>query len=214
MTFDLNRRPQAPVFCWGLLSDVHGNLAALETGLEVLRAAGAERIACLGDMLGRGEPDACVRRIREVAQVVLVGNRDLDWSSRVEPETGAWIGTLPRQVAVDGLLLSHGDGRLTPALGTTQIGRGFDRARVALDRAGAWCWAFGHSHHARTWRQSSPTAAAAQVSGLEVAFDLAEPDVRYFLNVGTTGLPFGGKGGPSVAVIDPRAGLLRHLPLS
>jgi len=41
-----------------------------------------------------------------------------------------------------------------------------------------------------------------------------EPGMKYFVNVGTTGLPFGGKGGPSVAVIDFGRGLIRHLPLT
>jgi hypothetical protein len=36
---------------------------------------------------------------------------------------------------------------------------------------------------------------------------------RYFLNVGTTGLPFAGKGGPSVALVDFARREVRHIPL-
>ena len=40
---------------WGLISDVHGNYPALEEALRALGAAGARRLAFLGDYLGRGD---------------------------------------------------------------------------------------------------------------------------------------------------------------
>ena len=42
---------------WGLVSDVHGNLTALEEALDVLHGLGATRLAFLGDYLGRGDSD-------------------------------------------------------------------------------------------------------------------------------------------------------------
>src|SRR5215218_6470238 len=100
---------------WGLVSDVHGNYAALEAALGVLDAAGAERLAFLGDYLGRGDADRCVARIREVADAAIVGNRDLDWQDRVSSASKAWVLGLPRTAQLGPLLLSHGDARLTPA---------------------------------------------------------------------------------------------------
>ena len=198
----------APV--WGLISDVHGNLPALEMALRVLADAGAERLAFLGDYLGRGDSDRCVQRIREVADVAIVGNRDLDWQDRVSTESKRWVLGLPRSASVGPLLLTHGDARLTPALGTTQIGRNFRRAFVEMERSQAKVWAFGHSHHARLWRKASADGSTEQVSGD------SSPLIggfRYFLNVGTTGLPFGGKGGPSVALVDFARLEVRHLAL-
>ena len=196
---------------WGFISDVHGNLVALEEALRLLHGAGAERLAFLGDYLGRGDSDACARRIRSVAEVAVLGNRDLDWQDRVAPETRAWVLGLPRQARVGELLLAHGDARLTPELSTAEIGRGFRRAWQALGRGQASVLAFGHSHHARTWRKSGPTEPPELLatSGVDL-----EDGYRYFLNVGTTGLPFPGKGGPSVARLDFRAGRLEHLPLA
>ncbi|MDQ3810729.1 MAG: metallophosphatase family protein [Chloroflexota bacterium] len=193
---------------WGLISDVHGNLVALDEALSVLAAAGAQRLAFLGDYLGRGDPDGCVRRIREVADAVVVGNRDLDWQLRVSAESRAWVLGLPRTALVDSLLLAHGDARLTRGLGTSQVARHFADAWRHLEQAGATVFAFGHSHHARTWRKASYEADAERVGD----FVAVEPPYRYFLNVGTTGLPFPGKGGPSVALVD--ATQLRHVPLS
>src|SRR6516164_11565179 len=81
---------------WGLISDVHGNDAALDQALRVLADAGARKLAFLGDCLGRGDSDRCVATIREVADLVIVGNRDLDWQDRVLPTTKAYVLSLPR----------------------------------------------------------------------------------------------------------------------
>jgi predicted phosphodiesterase len=195
---------------WGLISDVHGNYPALEVALQTLAAAGAARLAFLGDYLGRGEPDECVRRIRDVADVAIVGNRDLDWQDRVSPRTKAWILELPRTAQVGRLLMSHGDQRLTPGLSTSEIGRDFARAWPAMEARDAQVWAFGHSHHARVWRKGSPTQAAELLSSPDVPMDAS---ARYIVNVGTTGLPFPGKGGPSAALVDFAQGTIRQIAL-
>jgi predicted phosphodiesterase len=195
---------------WGLISDVHGNYAALEEALTILSSAGASRIACLGDYLGRGDNDRCVQRIREVAEVAILGNRDLDWQDRVSASIKAWVLELPRTACVGPLLLAHGDARLTPALGTSQIGRNFLRTWDEMQRVQARVFAFGHSHHARTWRKASASEPAEFVGGSPAEI---EPGYRYFLNVGTTGLPFPGKGGPSVAVVDFGRARIAHLAL-
>ena len=195
---------------WGLISDVHGNLPALETALRILADAGAQRLAFLGDYLGRGDSDRCVQRIRQVAEVAIVGNRDLDWQDRVSAESRAWVLGLPRVAALGPLLVTHGDARLTPALGTTQIGRDFVRAYGEMERLQAQVWAFGHSHYARLWRKASADGLTEQIVGDTASIS---GGFRYFLNVGTTGLPFAGRGGPSVALVDFARGELRHIPL-
>jgi predicted phosphodiesterase len=196
---------------WGLISDLHGNLPALEQALAVLEAAGATKLAFLGDYLGRGESDRCVARIREVAEIAILGNRDLDWQDRVAPASKAWVLGLPRTAQAGQLLVSHGDPRLTPSLSTSEISRDFVRAWPQLEARDALVWAFGHSHYARIWRKASATDVA----------ELQRTDVteingraRYMVNVGTTGLPFPGKGGPSVALVDFVQGNIRQIALA
>ena len=59
----------------GLLSDVHGNLPALEAVLDDLPAV--DRIVCAGDVVGYNPwPAACVERIRSVAAATVQGNHD------------------------------------------------------------------------------------------------------------------------------------------
>lgn len=195
---------------WGLISDVHGNYAALEQALRVLEGAGATRLAFLGDYLGRGESDRCIATIQAVADLAVVGNRDLDWQDRVSPSSKAYVLQLPRTAQAGSLLLSHGDARLTPALSTGQIARGFARVWPELERHVASVWAFGHSHHARVWRRTPD----AQWPELIEAECLEMSDSNYYcVNVGTTGLPFPGKGGPSIATVDFARGEIRRIPL-
>jgi predicted phosphodiesterase len=193
-----------------LIADVHGNLPALERALRVLEAAGAQQLAFLGDYLGRGDSDACARRIQEVGSVAVLGNRDLDWQDRVAPETRAWVLGLPRSVAVGPLLVAHGDARLTRALSTMQITRDFRDAWTTLSDSNARVLAFGHSHFARTWRKRDVHVSAELLTGDHIEI---ESEYRYVVNVGTTGLPFPGKGPPSVALIDFSKAQIKHLVL-
>ena len=195
---------------WGLISDVHGNYAALEQALRLLEQAGANRLAFLGDYLGRGDSDGCIAKIRALADIAIVGNRDLDWQDRVSLASREYVLGLPRTAQADQLLLSHGDSRLTPSLSTSQINRQFARVWPELERHSARLWAFGHSHHARVWRKRLDGEGPVLVETECVPIDAA---TYYCINVGTTGLPFPGKGGPSVALVDFARDEIRRIPL-
>jgi predicted phosphodiesterase len=61
-----------------VVSDVHGNLAALEAVLADVDAEGVDEIWCLGDLTGYGaRPAECVALMRDRAAICLVGNHDL-----------------------------------------------------------------------------------------------------------------------------------------
>jgi len=63
---------------FAIISDIHGNLEALEAVLADIDAQGAERIVCLGDVVGYGpNPAECVTRVRQRCQFVLKGNHDV-----------------------------------------------------------------------------------------------------------------------------------------
>ena len=60
-----------------ILSDIHGNLEALETVLADVKSQGCDQIVCLGDVIGYGpEPQACVDIVRSFDACIL-GNHDL-----------------------------------------------------------------------------------------------------------------------------------------
>ena len=60
-----------------IISDIHGNLEALNRVLEYLRENGITDIYCLGDVVGYGpNPNECVELVKDNCKVVLMGNHD------------------------------------------------------------------------------------------------------------------------------------------
>ncbi len=61
-----------------VISDIHGNLEALETVLETLTPIGYDRVLVLGDLVGYGaDPNAVVDRVRSLEPFAIIrGNHD------------------------------------------------------------------------------------------------------------------------------------------
>ncbi|MDE5540101.1 MAG: metallophosphatase family protein [Bacilli bacterium] len=60
-----------------IISDVHGNLEALNTVLKDIKKRNITRIFCLGDIIGKGSfPHECIKIIKDNCEVVLIGNND------------------------------------------------------------------------------------------------------------------------------------------
>ena len=77
-----------------LISDIHGNIDALDAVLFDLQKRGIDEILCLGDIVGYGgAPKECVEKIMEVCSHTVIGNHDLMVVSS-EP-----LGTVPLHVA-------------------------------------------------------------------------------------------------------------------
>ena len=106
-----------------LLSDIHGNLVALDA---VLADADVDAHWFLGDLVAHGpRPAECVRRVRELPGLVAVrGNTDrytltappdpvmvpsFDWTrAALSADDFAWLGSLPLEARPrDGVLLVH-----------------------------------------------------------------------------------------------------------
>ncbi len=60
-----------------IISDIHGNLEALEKALELIDQVEVDEVLCLGDVVGYGaDPNECIDRVRSRCSVVLLGNHD------------------------------------------------------------------------------------------------------------------------------------------
>lgn len=60
----------------GLISDIHGNLAALKAVLADMESKDAERVMCLGDVVGYGPfPGECLDLVQRCG-IVLMGNHE------------------------------------------------------------------------------------------------------------------------------------------
>ena len=60
-----------------IISDVHGNITALNAVLNDIKNRNINKIICLGDsILKCTHPDLVIDKLREVCDVVLMGNCD------------------------------------------------------------------------------------------------------------------------------------------
>ncbi len=111
-----------------VISDIHSNLEALEVVLKKIENEKADKIYCLGDIVGYGpNPNECVNLIRSVADKVVMGNHDsavvnqtdillfnayareaTEWTRRVITDDNyEYIVELPLKKSVNDLLLVH-----------------------------------------------------------------------------------------------------------
>lgn len=66
-----------------VLSDIHGNFEALSAVCDDLETAGADRVICLGDLVGYGpDPEAVVTRVRELGFEAVLGNHEAALASK------------------------------------------------------------------------------------------------------------------------------------
>lgn len=63
---------------YAILADIHANLAAFNAVLEDIRGrGGADKIWCLGDIVGYGpQPHECIELLRRIKHVCIAGNHD------------------------------------------------------------------------------------------------------------------------------------------
>ncbi len=60
-----------------VISDIHGNLEALNAVIDYLKDTGIKNIYCLGDIVGYGpNPNECVELIAQHARITVIGNHD------------------------------------------------------------------------------------------------------------------------------------------
>lgn len=70
-----------------LISDIHGNLHALESVLRSVDAEAPDELWCLGDLVGYGpQPNRCCELVAGRADVCLIGNHDLGVLGRIDLE--------------------------------------------------------------------------------------------------------------------------------
>ncbi len=115
-----------------VISDIHGNLHALEAVLAALDADPVDELWCLGDIVGYGpKPNECCALVRERARVSLCGNHDLAvrgtldlaefsgdaaaaaaWTRKVlDDDALEWLQGLEPSGEAQGVQLFHGSAR-------------------------------------------------------------------------------------------------------
>jgi putative phosphoesterase len=77
----------------GFISDIHGNLLALEAVLADLGAREVDKIVCLGDVCFGPQASECLARVRELHCPVILGNWDC-WSIEGMPRADDPVGMM------------------------------------------------------------------------------------------------------------------------
>ncbi len=72
---------------YAILADIHSNLEALTSALEVLKNKNIDEYICLGDVVGYGaDPAGCLDIIRQTCKVIVFGNHDYAlWNDEILP---------------------------------------------------------------------------------------------------------------------------------
>ena len=153
----------------GVLSDIHANLPALEAVIEALHRYDIAAWICAGDFVGYGpHPNECIRRVRELSAISVVGNHDLiavgrlsderciplarqslSWTrSALDDQSRAFLESLPVRAELDGVVVAHG----SLADPEEYIARR-TRALDELSRSDARALVLGHTHRALIARE-------------------------------------------------------------
>jgi diadenosine tetraphosphatase ApaH/serine/threonine PP2A family protein phosphatase len=197
-----------------LISDIHGNLEALEAVLTELGRRRPDRVFCLGDIVGYGaSPNECLNHVRERCSLVLLGNHDAAASggpeaarfniyARVAAEWTSKTLTRDNREYLQRLPLTSSQGSTFLVHASPACPRDWE---YLLDRFDAEpqfhyfeepvCF-IGHTHQPAIYM-----ADPGGCKSLPLSTSALDPTRRYIVNVGSVGQP---------RDHDPRACFLLH----
>ena len=188
---------------YGIYSDIHANLPALEVVLESMTRMGVERRVCLGDIVGYGaNPYECVAKVKENADVCILGNHDsvaIEWDSDVgfnpfaktaiqwtqqalSEESKEYLRSLPYMYEENDICFVHAS-PMSPAdwIYVTDLEDALD----AFDHFGERSCFVGHTH--------TPVIVAMRDGEIpkviETGYYELEEGERLLVNVGSVGQP-------------------------
>jgi predicted phosphodiesterase len=192
-----------------MLSDIHSNLEALYTCLE-LAAGKYDKAICLGDLVGYGpNPNEVVDKVRNLCDVIIRGNHDkaccgiddahdfnpyarmaTDWTRQaLTLRNLEYLRTLPLGPAVmDGVIFVHGSPK-----DEDEYILGLRQAQPLLTSPEAQIVCFGHTHLQGGFFLSQnhgfqSIRIPATPDGLTLTVSL-EDSVPYLINPGSVGQP-------------------------
>ena len=188
---------------YGLLSDVHANLPALRSCLELLRRVGVDEYVCAGDVVGYGpHPNQCIELLAPLPGVCVAGNHDLiaidrlsaegigelarvtlDWTrTMLHADSRAWLAMLPLEAALGEIVVAHASLDDPGRYVTTDRLASDELARLAVGSSAARALVLGHTHRSTAFGERSGRTA----DGVPGAFRIRAEE-RWLLNPGAVG---------------------------
>lgn len=187
---------------YAVLSDVHGNLAALRAAIGMGRREGVDGWLCLGDVIGYGpQPNECVETIAELGAIGVAGNHELlalgelsgersgvlcrdttPWTRRtLRADALTYLARLPRLLDLGDVVLAHGSLSDPEQYVRSEADGAEQLRRLAEDHSGAHVLLLGHTH--RQWAFSGAMGSAVRI-GTTVSMAACG---RHLVNPGAVG---------------------------
>ncbi len=207
---------------YGVISDIHGNLEALEAVLGSLDKESIDKYLCLGDIVGYGaNPAECIKNVRALdCEMSVAGNHewgvlgflDLGYFNEQAAAAIEWTENMITGSDADYLKtfrLSESAGNVTLVHGSLDEPKEFfyifdandtDKTFKALKTA--ICFV-GHSHVPGIFL--SDGARPVRVKGTE---SKTEKNIKYVVNVGSVGQPRDGNPKAAYVVYDDEPGTI------
>lgn len=211
---------------FAFISDIHGNLEALEAVLASIRDRGIDTVLCLGDVVGYGaNPVECLDMLAQRGIFTILGNHDeavvdasqrdrfnqtarvaLDYTCDVlSADHEELIRRMPRIADLDDVTLCHS----SPVDdGDSDYIHDQEKAALAYGGFVNHCLFVGHTHVPIAFGTPEVGYAEVEPSAVRVAFLPAnlplrlDPRYRYILNPGSVGQPRDGNPDASFGVLD------------
>lgn len=202
----LSRHTMADYDFFAFISDIHGNIDALEAVLADMKRFPVRAILCLGDIIGYGpEPAACVDKVMEFCPLTVMGNHEamLLMADRLPPEAlgdkvgkpiqlaldqtseaqQQWMRKLPLTADLDPITLCHAS--LNDPTSFHYID-GVEEAEANFTAQTTPVSFHGHTHVPVIWKEDGEIYSYRDGSEQPVRL---HRDRRYAVNVGSVGQP-------------------------
>jgi len=209
-----------------IISDIHGNVEALEAVLQTIRADGIDEVWCLGDIVGYGpNPKECIDLVSRNCSICLMGNHD--WAvlntpmgfnsfaarmiyrtkecmklteSSTEQERARWefLSELPLQSVQEKALLVHASPRAALSEYILPTDVDYDRGKLydIFEMLDRYCFV-GHTH---------VPCCITEDLGLTIpegnGFAVELDERKAIVNIGSVGQPRDGDNRASYVTVD------------
>jgi predicted phosphodiesterase len=209
-----------------IISDIHGNLEALEAVLSTLTPLGYDEVLVLGDLVGYGaDPNAVIDRVRALKPYKIIrGNHDKVAAGLEDGESFNVVAKSAVQWTHDTLTAENRDYLLNLPAGPVIVderieichGSPFDEdayvfdeldALRAFESASRQLCLFGHTHVAVAFRRTHDRldllAGPGDTHDVKIGL---EADTMYLINAGSVGQPRDGDPRAATAIVDSTTG--------
>lgn len=214
---------------YGIISDIHSNLTALDAVLEKL--GDVDAMVSPGDVVGYGpDPNECCERLRSLGCITVIGNHDaavaglmdMSWFNADARRAALWtrevlseantryIGALATSYASDHFLMVHAT--LAQPLAFHYV-FSTSTARPCFEEMGDYKLCFiGHTHISEVYVQKVGTRTGIDQLSFRHGGRLdLRAGFRYIVNCGSVGQPRDGNPDAACGIYDSEANALEIL---